>query len=494
MKARSAVVTSEPNNDLRSRAPGPGFLGKLQSEFIRRALYPAMERRWHPFAKRYFRELRRYEFASPETIEAFQHARLRALLEHASAQVPYYRNLFETSGIRPQDLVSPRKFARVPVLTKAILQEKRDELIAQNRKNGEGLPNASGGSTGKPVQFFQDAEYWDWAYAHQWFVESWWGIRPGDSTASCWGADRDIADWTWKERLWAAIAQRRVCNAFSLTATEMERFAKMLMAWQPRFVIGYASALEMFSRFLLERPELRIRPRAVKTTADVLSQQQRNLIEKAFGCSVYDFYGSREVNNLAAECPGHQGLHVNALTRYIEVVDDDGNALPPGLPGRILVTDLTNYFMPFIRYEIEDIGSWKGKPCTCGRPFPLLEQIWGRTSDFLVTPQGKMIHGECVTHLFYDLPEVAQFQLEQKALGEIHVSFTLRPGVEGNPVERLRARLRDALGANIDFVIHRVGKIDRPPSGKHRFTVSAVRPSWGHTALPPSPLKEVGAQ
>jgi phenylacetate-CoA ligase len=452
-----------------------------------------MERRWHPFARRYFRELKGDEFAPLETIEAYQHARLRALLEHASAHVPYYRALFEARGIRPQDLVSPREFQRVPVLTKAILQEKRDELIARNRKTREGLPNASGGSTGKPVQFFQDAEYWDWAYGHQWFVESWWGIRPGDSTASLWGADRDIAERTWKERLSTAIAQRRVCNAFSLTTAEMERFARMLMAWKPRFVIGYASALEMFSRFLIGRPELRIRPHAVKTTADVLNQEQRKLIERAFGCSVYNFYGSREVNNLAAECPGHQGLHVNALTRYIEVVDDDGHAVPPGLPGRILVTDLTNYFMPFIRYEIEDIGSWKGEPCRCGRSFPLLEHIWGRSSDFFVTPQGEMIHGECITHLFYDLPEVAQFQVEQKALGEIHVFFTLRPGAEGNPAERLRARLREALGANIDFVIHRVEKIDRPPSGKHRFTVSAVRPSWGHAALPPSHWKEIGA-
>jgi phenylacetate-CoA ligase len=329
------------------------------------------------------------------------------------------------------------------------------------------------------VQFFQDADYWDHAYASQWFVESWWGIRLGDRTASLWGADRDIPDQSWRERLYSGISQLRVCNAFALSAPQMERFAKMLVGWQPRHVIGYASALGLFAKFLLERQEFRIRPVAVKTTADVLSEEQRGIIEQAFGCSVYNFYGSREINNLAVECPARCGLHVNALSRNIEIVDDDGKAVPPGVPGRILLTDLTNYFMPFLRYEIEDIGSWTGTPCSCGRPFPLLGKIWGRSSDFIVTPQGKLIHSVFFTHLFYDMPDVALFQINQKDLYNIDVYLVLRPGISEYPSSLLSERLRKALGANVTFNLQVVPKIDRPPSGKHRFTVSSVRPSWG---------------
>ena len=484
-------MTSKRNDAPRR---SPVLLGKMRSELVRRTLHAAMQRRWHPLANRYLQELRGYEFASTKSVDKIQWSRLSAILDHASSQVPYYRELFRKHSIRPKHIVSPRDFARIPVLTKATLQEHREGLMAENRDKGEGVPNASGGSTGKPVQFFQDAEYWDRAYASQWFAESWWGIRPGDSTASLWGADRDVHEQSWKERLATAVSQLRVCNAFALSSSELERFANMLAAWQPRYVIGYASALEMFARFLLDRPELRIRPHAVKTTADVLSDEQRKLIERVFACPVYNFYGSREINNLAAECSAHQGLHVNSLTRYIEIVDDEGNPVPAGAPGRILVTDLTNYFMPFIRYEIEDVGSWSRKPCKCGRPFPLLERIWGRTSDFIVTPDGKIIHGERITHLFYAVPEVAQFQVEQKTPHEIHVSFTLRPGLQGDPAERLRAMLRQALGSEIDFVIRMVGSIQRPPSGKHRFTTSAVRPSWQHTHSEDVVVKGAGLQ
>lgn len=493
MKARSSAVTTDRQCLAGNSAPRPSLLGKVRSEFLRRTLYPAMQRRWHPLANRYWQELRSYEFAPLETVEKIQWSRLGAVLEHASAQVPYYRELFRKHGIQPKDINSPWDFARIPVLTKATLQDHRDELIADNRAKREGLPNASGGSTGKPVQFFQDSEYWDRAYASQWFVESWWGIRPGDSTASLWGTDRDLHEQSWKERLATAVSQRRVCNAFALTSSELERFANTLAAWQPRYIIGYASAVEMFARFLIDRPELQIRPHAVKTTADVLSDEQRKLLENTFACPVYNFYGSREINNLAAECPAHQGLHVNSLTRYIEIVDDEGNPVPPGVPGRILLTDLTNYFMPFIRYEIEDVGSWSSDACACGRPFPLLERIWGRASDFIVTPEGKLIHSVFFTHLFYDMPEVALFQINQVSLRDIRVYLVLRAGVSEYPQELLRKRLLHAFGAGAPFCVRVVPSIERPPSGKHRFTVSSVRPTWRETNHSHSKLKGVAA-
>ena len=457
---------------------------RVYSEIIRRTLYPLLLRRWRPSAQSHLRELRKYEFASLESIEAVQWNKLQAIVRHAAQYVPYYRNIFRELGVQPEDIRSRQDFTRLPILRKSTLQVASAELVAQNREKAAGLPNASGGSTGKPVQFFQDAGYWDYAYASQWFVESWWGIRPGDRTASIWGTDRDIHEQTWKERFFSAIGQIRVCNAFALTHSKLERFANMLVAWQPRHVIGYASALEVFAKFLLERQESRIRPLAVKATADVLSEERRNIIEQAFGCPVYNFYGSREINNLAVECPARKGLHVNALSRYIEIVDDEGKAVPPGVPGRILLTDLTNYFMPFLRYEIEDIGSWTVVGCSCGRAFPLLAKIWGRSSDFIVTPEGRLIHSVFFTHLFYDMPNVALFQVDQKDLHSVEVRLVLRPGEREYPELLLRDRLQQAFGPNVSFTLQVVPKIDRPPSGKHRFTVSSVQASWGLSKKP----------
>lgn len=474
-----------------TRMTAPKLLATLRSELIRRCLYPVLLKHWRPSGQRYLEELRKYEFAPLEAIEAIQATKLRAVVEHAAKHVPYYRTLFKNCALQPEDIRSTKDFELIPTLSKSTLQKSCDALIAENRDRTSGQWNASGGSTGKPVQFFQDAEYWDRAFASLSFVESWWGIRPGDRTASIWGADRDIPEQNWKERLYGEIQQLRVCNAFALTEPMMEKFAAMLVNWQPRHIIGYASALEVFAKFLLERGTFPIRPVAIKTTADVLSEDRRNTIERAFGCPVYNFYGSREINNLAVECPARQGLHVNALNRYIEIVDDEGKAVPPGVPGRILLTDLTNSFMPLLRYEIEDIGSWTGKACACGRPFPLIARVWGRSSDFIVAPEGKLIHSVFFTHLFYDMPDVALFQINQTDLENVTVYLVLRPGITEYAERLLRDRLRQALGPSVCFSIQVVCDIARPPSGKHRFTVSSVKPTWGSSGRAAAVLEQV---
>jgi phenylacetate-CoA ligase len=486
------ISKSLPLAESRKGVGHPKWFSHIASDFIRIAIYPILLRRLRPLASRYWRELRKYEFAPREAVERIQWQRLQIMLQHAAQHVPYYRDLFREHGIEPPAIRSFGDLARIPVLTKSTLQARVNDLLAENKGRKNGYMNASGGSTGKPVQFYQDQPYWEHAQACTWFVEEWWGIRPGDRTGSVWGCDRDIPELHWKERLLMAVAQLRVCNAFALTEPEMERFAQMLTAWQPRYLIGYASALEVFARFVLERPQWRIRPHAIKATADLLTDERRSVIERAFGCPVYNFYGSREVNNLAAECPARRGLHVNALTRYIEIVDDAGNPLPPGVPGRILLTDLTNFFMPFLRYEIEDIGSWSTSPCSCGRPFPLLARVWGRSGDFIVTPTGKLIHSVFFTHLFYDMPEVALFQIEQKSLKDISVSLVLRPGTKEYPSKLLHERLQQAFGPSARFQVSTVPKIERPPSGKHRFAVSSVPVPWGAAHLSPLGESKVG--
>jgi phenylacetate-CoA ligase len=460
--------------------PAQQLFGRFKSRVIQTTLYPLLQRHRHPFAHHYLQELRRHEFASLEVVEKFQWEKLKNLLEYAADRIPYYRNLMRKEGIEPARVLSFTDFARFPILNKPIIREHSSEFLPENHDPGQLQPNASGGSTGKPLQFYQDQKYWDYAAAIQMFVESWWGIRPGDPTASIWGTDLDLPPRGWKERISSGISQFRVCNAFALTSDRMEGFARMLSSWQPRFIIGYASALYLFARFVLERPYLSIRPHAVKSTAEVLTDNERAIVEEAFRCPVYNFYGSREVNNLAAECPAHKGLHVNALTRYIEVVDETGKPLGPLQPGRILVTDLTNYAMPFIRYEIEDIGIWSAAPCTCGRPFPALANVLGRKSDFILTPAGKLIHGEYFTHMFYGMPEVTQFQLVQDSLDHVRMEVVLNPGASESSVASVRSRLSESMGAGVRCDVVIVQHIERPRSGKHRFTVSSVPIPWGH--------------
>jgi phenylacetate-CoA ligase len=455
-----------------------GFWRQMESEILRRTIYPVIRRRMYPGSFVILEEFREYEFASLAAVEACQLKKLRSILAHAGRTVPYYEEIFSSMQFNPEKACLPRELSRLPILTKSILRERSKELVAKNSDPRSLMLNASGGSTGRPVEFYQDRHYWETAHASRSMFMSWWGIAQGEPTASIWGADRDIPDWNWRERLHHKLCQIRICNSFSLSETRMEQFCRDLNKWQPRFVNGYATALEVFSRFLLEHPNFRIRPRAVESSAETLTDAQREVIEKAFAAPVYNFYGSREVNNLAAECSAHRGLHTNMLSRYIEVVDDEGQPLPAGLPGRILVTDLSNSVMPLIRYENEDIGSWSDVACSCGRPFRLLEKVWGRSSDMITTPSGKLIHGEYFTHLFYHVPEVSVFQIVQESIDCVRVSIVLRQGVEYFSSEKIRQKIDEALGQGVECQVSIVEAIPRSASGKHRFTISRVKPSW----------------
>jgi phenylacetate-CoA ligase len=413
-----------------------------------------------------------------EHLERLQWQRLKLLLEHAAKNIPYYCDVFGKQDISVQDIRCAADLRRLPILAKKDLQHNAQALLAKGIPANKIRSNATGGSTGTPVQFFQDGSYWAWAKASQRFVESWWGIRAGDRTAAIWGCDRDLSQQSWKERLHSALQQMRTCNAFALTPAEMHQFAAMLASWQPRFVIGYASALEVFATFLALRPDLHIRPHAVKSTAEMLTERQRETIEKAFKAPVFNFYGSREINNLAAECALRKGLHINSFCRFVEIVDDAGRPVEAGTPGRIVVTDLTNFAMPFIRYETGDLGVWADRPCPCGRPFPLLAELLGRKSDFIVAPSGKLIHGEFFTHLFYDAPQVANFRVNQIELDRLQVHIVLRAGVTAYDSTAIRQRITRAMGDGVTCEVIVVDSVERTASGKHRFTVSNVPVNW----------------
>ncbi len=466
------VITKTPHHNRK-------LWRRLESEVLRRAIYPVIRRREYPGSFAILKEFRKYEFASLAEVEGYQLGRLRSILRCASETVPYYEKLFRSVGFDPEKARLPEGMLRIPVLTKSILRHSFEELRAHDTDPRLLIPNASGGSTGRPVEFFQDKNYWESSNASRAFFLSWWGVEPGEPMASVWGADRDIPDWSWRQKLYYKLCQIRVCNAFALSEERMGQFAKEMSEWQPRFINGYATALEAFARFLLERKKFKIRPIAVESSAETLTDEQREVIEAAFDAPLYNYYGSREVNNLAAQCQARLGLHTNMLSRYIEVVDNDGRPLPPGVPGRILVTDLSNRAMPLIRYENEDIGSWSDVSCTCGRAFRMLEKVWGRSSDFITTPDGKLIHGEYFTHLFYHVTEVNTFQVFQKGLREVQISIVLQPGVAQFSLDALHEKISSALGPEMRFKIQLVDSIPRTPSGKHRFTISAVPANWG---------------
>jgi phenylacetate-CoA ligase len=414
-----------------------------------------------------FEYLEKEQWLGASEIEKLQIERLRKLLGHALVNSKYYREYLKSTISDVGDIKSLKDVSGLPLLRREDLQENYQEILCPGR---EGVyEDASGGSTGNPVIFYHDGYYRAFAQALELLSMTWMGVAKGDRTAVFWGADRDFHDLSYKERLAMKMERLKTLNSFDVSEASLDRFLSELQSFQPQYVFGYASSLHLAASYINGTGKFTIRPKAVKSSAEMLYDHQRAEIEKAFGTKVYNFYGSREVNNLAAECSSHEGLHVSASGRIIEVVDQNGKILPDGEMGYLAVTDLTNYTFPFVRYLIGDMGIKKTEPCSCGRGYPLLEKLTGRSSDILVFGD-KMVHGEYFTHLFYGEPGVRQFQVVQETSTDLLVRIV--PSGSYFEPAKIKKTIGDKLGPEVAIKIDFVDRIAPLKSGKYRFTVN----------------------
>jgi len=420
----------------------------------------------------YYQELQRIQWWPKEQLEELQLERLQALVKHAYQNVPYYHRKFTEAKLRPDDIRTLADLTKLPALTKKDIREYRDELVARNLPKNKLIPSATGGSTGEPLQFYIDEECRNRGSAATHLVYSWYGYERGDKLAYLWGSPRDITRMqSLSNRILLRIFRTVYLDAFNMSESNMAEFARKLSRLKPKIIIAYASAAYLFARYLKHHGIKSIKPEAVVTEAEKLFPEQRELIQEVFGCEVFDLYGSREMSTIAAECPQHNGYHIFTPNVILEFVRDN-HPVSSGEMGKILVTDLRNYAMPFIRYENGDLGVPSQEKCPCGRGLPLMQEIVGRASDVIVGAGGKYIHGEFFTHVLWDKLWVKQFQVKQDKDRNITLSIVPETQPEAGELEALKAIIQQELGEEIKLDILLSDSITLTESGKYRFTIS----------------------
>jgi phenylacetate-CoA ligase len=256
----------------------------------------------------------------------------------------------------------------------------------------------------------------------------------------------------------------------------MRLFAEDLREFQPISILSYAKAMFFFARYCRAKGIMDIRPHSIITSAEVLEEEERKTIEEVFGCKIFNRYGCREVSVIASECGEHQGMHLNADALYVEFVDQEGNPVGPGQPGNILITDLLNFGMPFIRYKIEDTGIPDDQQCPCGRGLPLMRMVAGRTTDFLKTPKGVSVSGSALTiYLITSVPGIKQAQIIQDKID--HLLFKLVTGKEflEAGAQTFGKKVSEFFGEEMRYDIQYVEEIPKEESGKYRFSISLLK-------------------
>ena len=441
---------------------------------VRSVLFPAHE--WlkgHPTGAA-LREARRWDRMSADEVAARQAEKLRRMLQHAGRHVPYYREAFASAGVDPADLRTADDLSRFPLLTRSVLRRRRRDLVATDRRRRM-TALATGGSTGEPVTVLVDRRRAAVNTAARIRAREWWGVRVGEREAVVWASPIELSAQDRLRRLRDGMLNSRLYSAFEGSPEGLEAIAADLARFRPRALYGYSSSLHLLARHVLATgcDPTGFGIGAVFATAEGLPPEQRKTLSRAFGAGVGGEYGARDAGLISHECPAG-GHHILAEGMFVEVLAPDGSPAAPGERGEIVTTHLEAYGFPLIRYRTGDVGVAADGPCPCGRALPRLARVEGRATDFLLAPDGRLLHALGAIYVVRVLPGVAAFQVEQPAVDRLVVRVVREDDFPPDGDATLRAGLRKLLGAGVEVTVEHVAAIPRSGSGKHRYVISPV--------------------
>lgn len=431
----------------------------------RHLMHPLMAWREGSTHLRHLRTLRRTQFDPPEVIRARQLAAVQSQLRHAWDTVPYYRAAWTKAGVHPSDVRELRDLEAFPIVTKADIRRHNRALVSSVYDITKCRVKTTSGSTGVPLTTYCDEAAMQWKAACTIRSDEWSGYRLGQRVAKVWG-NPEYRHFGLKGRLRNRLFDRAVyLDTLNLNDNRIAEFTRAIRAHRPGLIFGHAHSLHLLACSLKKSRVHDVRPNGIISTAMILHDWQRTVIEDVFGCKVTNRYGCEEVSLIASECEEHNGLHINADSIYHEVQAD----------GKLLVTDLSNRAMPLIRYQVGDVVVPSNRVCKCGRGLPLIERVEGRDADYVLTPAGHLISGISLTENFAVLvPGAAQVQIVQESVTLLRIRLVADDAFGDASRAKIAELVRDTFGDSVAHDVELVDAIPQEPSGKYRFCISKV--------------------
>ncbi|HEX8030115.1 MAG TPA: hypothetical protein VF491_16695 [Vicinamibacterales bacterium] len=435
--------------------------------FFRHLVIPAYEGLAH--RRRTFsiwKDLEKTQWLSSQEVARLQFDAVKRLIAHASSTSRYFQEEWQRLGLTPDALRTPEDFARFPLTTKDQMREHR-ATMRSTRPAGRVMTKRTGGSTGTFLEFDYDDQSLERRMATWHRGYSWAGGGPGTRQFYFWGvASGRSRQQRAKDWLYEHIYRRTFVDTLNYRDDDVDLYLDQLTRCAPDVIIAYTNPLFALARALDARGKTPPSPRAIIVGAEQLHRTQRTLIERVFGAPVFDTYGAREFMLMGAECEQHDGFHLSAEHLMLEIVDDDGVPVEAGREGHIVVTDLYNYALPFIRYMTGDRGVAATDPCQCGRGLPRLASVTGRTLDLVVTPDGRHLPGEYFVRLLGLDPRIRQFQVVQSARNMLIVRLVLDPAKRQAELADIRTELDQLAGAEMRVAVEILDAIPLTAAGK----------------------------
>jgi phenylacetate-CoA ligase len=442
--------------------------------FAGRVAYPLHERLLRRPTFAYLAELERSQWLERAALERLQLDKLRRLLEVAQAHCPWHARRIRAAGL---DLSRPLTMAdlqRLPTMDKADAMAHREELVWRGVPGGAHRYN-TGGSSGQPLIFHFGRRRQASDAAGRMRARRWWGVQPGDREVYLWGApvelDKTDRIKQWRDRLFNQL----VLNAFEMSPARMDAYCRAIQDYQPKCIYGYASSVALLAAHARERgfrfrlPELRV----VCTTGEPLYAHQRELIQSVYGAPVANEYGSRDIGFTAHEAPGGQMLLMSESI-LLEVLDADGHPVAPGETGEAVMTGLESQAQPFIRYRTGDVVRLSPDADPAGRGLHVIAEVLGRKTDFLVRPDGTLMHALAGIYVLRAVEGVGEFKIVQHSVDRLEVQVVGNGRWSDDARRAILDGLRQRMGEGVRIELKLMDAIPPEASGKHRYVVSHV--------------------
>lgn len=441
---------------------------------VKKLIYPLHEKVFGRKTFAYLDELERQQWLSPAQLAELRFRKLRELLLHAGANIPFYSQRFAAAGFAPGRMQDFDDLKKLPLLSKAEIKRNLDQMTWSACPGGLHRYN-TGGSSGEPLIFYFDRRRQAMDKAARMLTHRWWGCDVGDAELYLWGSPLEVKKQDRLKDLRDRLTNELLISAFEISAEKVPGIYAAFEKFRPKSVFGYPSTIALFAEMAkgqgLDLGRLGVK--AVFSTAEVLFDHQREVISHSFGgIPVVDGYGSREGGFVSHQC--REGQHHLLDPNYVVEFLQDGQPVGEGEDGEIVLTHLDNWGMPLIRYRTGDVAQPGSHRCACGRGLATMQKIQGRTTDFIVTPDGRWQHALSVIYVVRDISGVEQFKIVQEAVDDVRVLLVTNEMYPGEGDDRIVAGFHKRMGAGVRVRVEHVAEIPRDASGKYRYVVSKV--------------------
>ncbi|RJP41178.1 MAG: phenylacetate--CoA ligase family protein [Desulfobacteraceae bacterium] len=420
--------------------------------------------------KKYQGYLDKTQYLSADEIHAIQVKAFRQLLLNSIKGVPYYKKQFselDMASIKNMDSLS-----MLSILPKKQVRESPHLFLSSNKQKLVKI-NTSG-TTGSPLSIYVSSEARKKNYAFFDRSKKWAGLKGNEKSITFGGrvilSSRQTLPPFWRSNF---FNKNVLFSSYHISENTLSYYIEAIRKIQPVYIDSYPSSIYQIAKYLITNNINDIKLKAIITSAETLLEHQRNLIEQAFKCKVYDQYGGAEQVVFACQCE-EGALHVNPEYGYLEVVDENDQPLEKGELGEFVCTGFINDAMPLIRYKVGDMGILSDEKCPCGRNFPVIKKMVGRNDDVLITPQGKYIGR--LDPIFKGMENtIVETQIVQEKVDLIKINIVRGSGYKDFHGQYIINELKKRMGEGVEFVVQYMDEIPKTKAGKFRAVVCNIK-------------------